>query len=98
MRQRRIDSFELISETRRIRIEICCRCPIHVQAAHALHLGMVKDLKCVPPKDPEKCPPPASPFLARVTPHLRPILQVQSSSKSRAPFRALLCAPLRASL
>jgi hypothetical protein len=58
MRQRRIESSELISETRRIRIEICCRCPTHVQAAHALHLGMVKDLKRLPPEDPEKCPTP----------------------------------------
>lgn len=61
MRQRRIDSFELISETRRTRIEICCRCPIHVQAAHALHLGMVKDLKRLPPEDPEKSPTPRRP-------------------------------------
>lgn len=58
MRQRRIESSELISETCRIRIEICCRCPTHVQAAHASHLGMVKDLKCLPPEDPEKCPAP----------------------------------------
>jgi hypothetical protein len=95
MRQRRIDSSELISETCRIRIEICCRCPIHVQAAHALHLGMVQYLKCPPPEDPEKCPTPPGITVSRTRRAASSpdsscaIVQQKSRADPRASLRAV---------